>query len=244
MSTIKLKVTGDTFFKQKPIDSRDLEEGTEKVFIKSGTEFIVHSYDSTTTNDHLRIAFKNTFLGTKNLTTWYVYNPHINLIGTEDGNNPKDDTVPAIPLQKKQYTGTQITLAGLGQVYLSQPVIPNGHFNWGEVTKNGRRIPVNKDVVDNIIRIAKVMEEVRTLLGNKSITVTSWYRDPATNRRVGGSSRSRHIQGDAVDFRHSVLSPQQVLSKLDPWWGSKGGLASGSGFTHIDARRYRARWRY
>jgi uncharacterized protein YcbK (DUF882 family) len=85
---------------------------------------------------------------------------------------------------------------------------------------------------------------VRALFGNRSVEVNSWYRDPATNLRVGGWAMSRHIHGDAVNFKVEGVSPQDVYARLDPWWGRRGGLASSSQFTHIDARGYRARWLY
>jgi uncharacterized protein YcbK (DUF882 family) len=88
------------------------------------------------------------------------------------------------------------------------------------------------------------MQEIRELFGHQMITVTSWYRDPATNQRVGGARRSMHLTGGAVDFRIAGVSPSQVQQRLDAWWGTRGGLASANTFTHIDNRGYRARWRY
>lgn len=47
---------------------------------------------------------------------------------------------------------------------------------------------------------AERMEEVRKLLGNAPITVTSGYRSPFVNKIVGGSITSAHMSGRAVDF--------------------------------------------
>jgi zinc D-Ala-D-Ala carboxypeptidase len=44
------------------------------------------------------------------------------------------------------------------------------------------------------------MEAVRTLLGDRVITVSSGYRCPALNTAVGGSPTSAHMSGHAVDF--------------------------------------------
>ena len=88
------------------------------------------------------------------------------------------------------------------------------------------------------------MEEVRDRLGGRPITINSWYRDPVTNRRVGGASRSRHLVGDAVDFVAPGIHPYDVYDRLNRWWGAKGGLASATVFTHIDTRGYYARWSY
>jgi uncharacterized protein YcbK (DUF882 family) len=99
-------------------------------------------------------------------------------------------------------------------------------------------------VVYGIIRIARVMEEVRARLGDRPIRVNSWYRDPASNRAVGGARFSRHMSGDAIDFVVIGIHSYTVYDRLNRWWGSRGGLASSSIFTHIDARGYYARWSY
>jgi uncharacterized protein YcbK (DUF882 family) len=99
-------------------------------------------------------------------------------------------------------------------------------------------------VTTNIIKVAKVLEEVRELFGGKPIIVTSWYRPAKINKAVGGVSNSRHILGDAVDFQVKGVHPTEVQKKLDSWYGSRGGLASATTFTHIDTRGYKARWRY
>ncbi len=116
------------------------------------------------------------------------------------------------------------------------------HFTWGEATKNGTRIPKNESITANIIKIAIALEELRADLDGKSISITSWYRDPISNRRVGGASKSRHLVGDAVDIVVEGMTPQEAQDYLDPIWD--GGLGYGKTFTHIDLRGYRVRWNY
>jgi zinc D-Ala-D-Ala carboxypeptidase len=55
-------------------------------------------------------------------------------------------------------------------------------------------------VVAALRETAVRMEEVRRLLGDRVITVSSGYRSPAVNRAVGGAERSAHLSGRAVDF--------------------------------------------
>lgn len=56
------------------------------------------------------------------------------------------------------------------------------------------------EVIDNLKRLASVLEDVRARLG-KPIIITSGYRSPALNAVIPGSSRnSMHQQGLAVDF--------------------------------------------
>lgn len=234
---MKLKVVSDTLFKSSPKQSDELPE-SDKVFVKNGTEFEVHSHVPAEGN-HVKAALANTFLGSQNKNTWFIYAPDIEIEGNEPDNKPNDQENPP----KTSEPG--IKLPGYTSLFLlSNPVVPGGNFTWAEVTKNGTRIPVSKDVVDGIIKIANVMEEVRSYLGDKPVTINSWYRDPVTNRRVGGASRSRHLTGDAIDFVVKGIPPSEVNKMLNSWWGSKGGLASASSFTHIDARGYKARWSY
>jgi len=235
---IQLRVMSDTLFKQEPKLSSQLSD-SEKVFVKNGTAFELHSHTSTEGN-HVKLALANAFLGPENRNTWYAYAPDIEVEGNEPDNQPRDKP-PATPKDP----GRAIRLPGFqGTYYLNNPIIYGGNFTWSEATHGGSRMPENAGVVYGIIRITKAMEEVRKIFGNKPITVNSWYRDPRTNAAVGGASRSRHMSGDAVDFVVPGTHPYDVYARLNGWWGGRGGLASATVFTHIDARGYRARWSY
>ncbi len=236
-STMELKVVADTFFKLSVAQSSTLSD-REKVWVPAGTTYALHSH-APAQNGHVKVALKDAALGSEGRNTWFVYAPHIEITGNEPGNRPNDTSTP-VPRQ-----GDAIRLPGFQSTfYLSAPIVAGGHFTWAEATKNGTRIPADRGVVEHILKIATAMEEVRERLGSKAITINSWYRDPATNRRVGGAPQSRHIAGDAVDFVVAGLHPYKVYDLLDPWWGGRGGLASATVFTHIDARGYKARWSY
>ena len=56
------------------------------------------------------------------------------------------------------------------------------------------------EVVATLRATAQGMEDVRRLLGDRVISVTSGYRCRALNRAVGGSRTSAHLSGHAVDF--------------------------------------------
>lgn len=56
------------------------------------------------------------------------------------------------------------------------------------------------DVVGTLRTTAARMEEVRRLLGERVVTVSSAYRCRALNRAVSGSRTSAHLTGHAVDF--------------------------------------------
>ena len=249
-----LRIQGDTVFKAQPIQSSQLASD-EKVLVKKGTVFLINSYAQPADN-HVRVALEGAFLGPKNLTTWYAYIPDIEIEGTSLGNNPNDRGAvadePATPVDR----GILLQLPGFnGTYYSNDPIYPvnqygqRGNFTWAEALHVNRatgyyRKPANASVVRGILRIARAMEEIRRLYGDRPIRINSWYRDPATNAAVGGARFSRHLSGDAVDFVVVGVSCFDVYARLSPWWGNRGGLASSSVFTHIDARGYRARWDY
>jgi len=238
---ITLRVISDTLFKAKPVLSGQLAD-SEKVFVPNRTTFELQSYGDAEGN-HVKVALSGAFLGPQNQNTWYAFAPDIEIEGTEPNNRPNDSN-PAKPAQPGD-RGQPLRFPGFkGVYYTHEPIITGGNFTWGEATHGGTRIPASASVVYGMIRIAEVMEDIRTMFGNRPIQINSWYRDPATNAAVGGASMSRHLSGDAVDFVIPGYHPYDVFARLDPWWGFRGGLASSTVFTHIDARGYRARWDY
>ena len=89
-----------------------------------------------------------------------------------------------------------------------------------------------KEVIDNLRRLAFTLEEVRTILGNRPIHVTSAYRSPEVNRLVGSKPTSDHIHGLAADFvcpsfgisdyvvraiLASSIPFKQVIREFDHW---------------------------
>jgi hypothetical protein len=128
-------------------------------------------------------------------------------------------------------------------IQLSASIIPDGNFTWAEATHGGTRMPPNQATVDAMVRIAKLAQRARDRIGRPFI-ITSWYRPPSINRAVGGVAYSRHLVGDAMDFICEGLSGNQLYWSLDPWWpGGLGRYINFPNLCHIDARRYRARWR-
>ena len=58
----------------------------------------------------------------------------------------------------------------------------------------------------------KILEPVRNHFG-KPVRINSGYRGPALNSAVGGSSKSQHCNGEAVDFEIDGL-PNPDLASL------------------------------
>ena len=77
--------------------------------------------------------------------------------------------------------------------------------------------PIGSPDRANLQRTAETMEEVRTLLGDKPILISSGYRSPAVNSAVGGSKNSAHMSGLAVDFScPGYGTPRAVCVALSP----------------------------
>lgn len=161
----------------------------------------------------------------------------VEAVERKTGMEPKDP--PTIP------QGALIQVPGISvKVGLNQPVYEGSNFTWAEMTKGGQRIPVNAGITEQIVKLCRYMDGVRSYLGNKRIHVTSAYRDPATNQAVGGASRSRHMAGDAIDFYVEGENPVDTFNKLKSYHRN-GGLAVGNGFVHLDLRPGGpVRWRY
>lgn len=88
------------------------------------------------------------------------------------------------------------------------------------------------------------MDGDRSFFGDRTIHITSGYRDSYSNRSVGGARNSCHIYGDAVAFWVKGLELVDVFYQLKKYH-PRGGLAIGSGFVHIDLRPgAAARWTY
>lgn len=77
------------------------------------------------------------------------------------------------------------------------------HFALEELTATQHRQHDNQpppEVRAALRQTAQRMEEVRNLLGDRVITVSSGYRSPELNHAVGGAANSAHMRGRAVDF--------------------------------------------
>ena len=96
------------------------------------------------------------------------------------------------------------------------------HFTLAEATVSSTadRLGISNepDSADlaTIHRTAIRMERVREILGNRPITVNSWYRNEKVNKAVGGVPNSQHRTGEAVDFTVTGLTvPQAIQILLD-----------------------------
>lgn len=65
----------------------------------------------------------------------------------------------------------------------------------------------------NLQLLCNSLEQVRALFG-APVIVSSGYRSPAVNQRIGGARTSQHLQGLAADFTVFGMSPREVVRRV------------------------------
>ncbi|MFB2891793.1 D-Ala-D-Ala carboxypeptidase family metallohydrolase [Aerosakkonemataceae cyanobacterium BLCC-F50] len=97
-------------------------------------------------------------------------------------------------------TGNSMRLPNGEIVYANQFIVEGIPLTWGEATSNCTRIPTAKEYVENAVRLAKVWGEVRGKFGSP-IYITSGYRPPHVNSKIGGVRNSQHLYFRALDMK-------------------------------------------
>ena len=125
-----------------------------------------------------------------------------------------------------------------GEAYLSP------HFRVQEFRCKDGSDPVFVDTA-----LVELLEQLRAHFG-KAVTITSGYRTPAHNAKVGGSKSSQHLLGRAADIQVAGTSVEDVAAyaeSLMPDWGGVGRYPAqagrAAGWVHVDTRAEKARWR-
>lgn len=93
------------------------------------------------------------------------------------------------------------------------------HFTLDEMTyseialRNGLSNSPDKITLNNLKRLAELLEKVRALL-NKPIRINSAYRSLNVNKLVGGQPNSQHCIGCAADIRVGDMTPDQIVKAI------------------------------
>jgi zinc D-Ala-D-Ala carboxypeptidase len=93
------------------------------------------------------------------------------------------------------------------------------HFSLAELTvsdigaRNGWDNTPNASEIANLVRLAEMLEQVRTLLG-KPILVNSAFRSKQVNDGVGSKDTSQHRIGCAADIRVPGMNPDEVCRAI------------------------------
>mgnify|MGYP003646759483 CR=1 FL=1 len=122
--------------------------------------------------------------------------------------------------------------------------------NWADVPSSAWKWPsfspheiacrgTGKLMVDE--RAMDMLQALRDEIG-KPMILNSAYRSPEHNKRVGGATRSKHLEGIAFDCRMENHDPQDFMAAARKV-GFKGiGEYPVLGFCHVDARSTPASW--
>lgn len=89
--------------------------------------------------------------------------------------------------------------------------------------------------------LVAILQKIRTKFG-KTVTITSAYRTPTYNTKVGGVSNSQHVLGTAADIVVTDTTPATVAAYVETLLPSTGGIGIYSSFTHVDVRETKSRW--
>lgn len=93
-------------------------------------------------------------------------------------------------------------------------------------SKGDGKLVVDYDALDKL-------QKLRDALGHPMI-LTSAYRSPAHNKRVGGAKNSKHMEGIAFDVRMENHDPHEFESVARAVGFTGFGYYQKSGFMHID----------
>ena len=91
------------------------------------------------------------------------------------------------------------------------------HFTLEELTHTEHREfdnTPNSSEINNLKRLAEMLEKVKTLLDGKPIMVNSAFRSKAVNDAVGSKDTSQHRVGCAADIRVPGLTSDQVVKAI------------------------------
>lgn len=117
------------------------------------------------------------------------------------------------------------------------------NFNLSEFNKHN--FALSETVLNNIKALAKNLQVLRDEI-NKPIKITSGYRSPEHNAKVGGVKSSRHLTGEAADLKVAGMTPKEVAAVIEKLIAAgkmeEGGLGIYSTWIHYDHRNVKARW--
>ena len=98
---------------------------------------------------------------------------------------------------------------------------------------------------DDLVRISPalldILHSIRHHFG-VPVIITSGYRTPEHNKKVGGAKKSTHMVGIAADIVVKGVSPGKVAQYAELLMPEYGGIGEYRTFVHIDVRHQKVRW--
>ena len=109
--------------------------------------------------------------------------------------------------------------------------------------RDGTKVPY--EYVPHVTRLADILQIIRDAT-NSPLQITSGYRTPEHNARVGRASHSQHLTGKAADIVSQRYTPEELYETIERLIRQKkipeGGLGLYNSFVHYDNRGRKARW--
>lgn len=169
------------------------------------------------------------------------------LMEFECPHNAESHKIKRASFGQKYYTlfATNSTkgVENMGYLYFTkgQSVKVSEHFVSTEFDCHGRGC-CSQTVVNE--KLIEYLEKIRNHF-NAPITITSPYRCPTHNSRIGGATGSRHSKGDAADIVVKGVAPREVAKYAESIGIMGIGLyetSSDGHFVHIDTREKKSFW--
>ncbi len=161
--------------------------------------------------------------------------------------NAKSLSIKRASFGQKYYTqfvtNSMKGVENMGYLYFTkgQSVKVSEHFVSTEFDCHGSGC-CSQTVVNE--KLIEYLEKIRSYF-NAPITITSPYRCPTHNARIGGAVGSRHSKGDAADIVVKGVAPRDVAKYAESIGIMGIGLyetSSDGHFVHIDTRDKKSFW--
>ena len=91
------------------------------------------------------------------------------------------------------------------------------NFSLAELTRseaadrNGWDNTPNEAEIENLKRLAALLQQVKTAVGGKPVMINSGFRSKRVNDSVGSKDTSQHRLGCAADIRVPGMKPREVV---------------------------------
>ena len=91
------------------------------------------------------------------------------------------------------------------------------NFTYEELTRSDTAVRLgventpNEFEIENLKRLAGLLQEVKKAVGDKAVMINSAYRSKPVNDAVGSKDTSQHRLGCAADLRVPGMKPREVV---------------------------------
>ena len=90
-------------------------------------------------------------------------------------------------------------------------------------------------------KLVGLLQNIRDHFG-AAVTINSAYRTESYNKKIGGATKSQHVNGTAADIVVEGATPLEVAQYVEHIMPDSGGIGVYQSFTHVDVRASRSRW--